>query len=114
SSMTLPAHCVASAAVAVGATVAATQLHSNSKVPKSCIASGIAGTASVATLIAHHGSLSKPPAWYCVAGGAAGVAGIGYALSAHTELSKIPCSCKMYTAGALVLIVLGAALLGKK
>jgi len=109
----IPSHCLASGALAVGATIAATQLHNNSRVPKSCIASAIAGSATVATVIAHHGSGSSP-AWYCVAGGAVGVVGVGYALSAHAELAKIPTECKLYTACALALIVAGAAALGKK
>ena len=85
----MPLRPQASAAVALGATVAASQLHSNSRVPKSCIVSAIVGSATIATALAHHGSLSKTPAWYCVAGGAAGVVGVGYALSAHTEISKV-------------------------
>ena len=91
--MTIPTHCLAAGAVAVGATVTATQLHNNSAIPKSCIASAVAGSATVATVLAHHGSLTRTPAWYCVAGGAAGVAGVGYALSAHAELSKVVVCC---------------------
>ena len=91
--MSIPTHCLAAGAVAVGATVTATQLHSNSSIPKSCIASAVAGSATVATVLAHHGSLTRTPAWYCVAGGAAGVAGCGYALSAHAELSKVVVLC---------------------
>lgn len=86
---TIPTHCLASGAIAIGATITAAQLHSNSNVPKLCIASAIAGSATVATLLAHHGSATKMPPLYCVAGTAAGLAGVGYALRQHAELSKV-------------------------
>ena len=81
----VPTHCWAAAAVAVGASVVATQLHSDSKVPAHCIGASMLGSATVASALVHHGSLMRAPAWYCVVGGVAGASAIGYSLTARLQ-----------------------------
>ena len=76
----VPAHCYAASAVAVGATLIATQLHTDSKIPTHCVAASVAGTAGLAAAVVHHGSTKQAPAWYCVAGGVGGIGAIGYSL----------------------------------
>ena len=82
----VPTHCWAAAAVAVGASVVATQLHSDSKVPTHCIGASMLGSATVASALVHHGSLTQTPAWYCVVGGVAGASAIGYSLTARLHV----------------------------
>lgn len=101
-------------ALALGATVVATQMHATSGVPKSCIASSIAGSAVLAAAVAHHGSLSKPPELICVAAGTVGAVGLGYALTSHAQIAKIPFHCKLGTALGLVVMIAGAFVLAKK
>ena len=84
----VPTHCWAAAAVAVGASVVATQLHSDSKVPTHCIGASMLGSATVASALMHHGSLKRAPAWYCVVGGVAGASAIGYSLTARLQCSE--------------------------
>mmetsp|Transcript_31054 Transcript_31054/g.84969 ORF Transcript_31054/g.84969 Transcript_31054/m.84969 type:complete len:115 (-) Transcript_31054:275-619(-) len=109
----VPAHCYAAGAVALGATVVATQLHTDSKIPSHCVAASIAGSTTLAAALAHHGSTTSSPAWYCIVGGVGGVGGIAYSLMAHSEKSKVPLSCKLYTLGGIALIIGGAAALAK-
>mmetsp|Transcript_31053 Transcript_31053/g.84965 ORF Transcript_31053/g.84965 Transcript_31053/m.84965 type:complete len:142 (-) Transcript_31053:275-700(-) len=136
----VPAHCYAAGAVALGATVVATQLHTDSKIPSHCVAASIAGSTTLAAALAHHGSTTSSPAWYCIVGGVGGVGGIAYSLmvrdiqdwpshddlpspftsplpsravQAHSEKSKVPLSCKLYTLGGIALIIGGAAALAK-
>ena len=109
----IPAHCIAAGAVAVGATVVATQLHTDDSVPSTCKVASMAGSTAVAAALIHHGSLSKTPSSICVLGGLGGVASIGYGLSAHAGPSKVPLSCKLYTLAGVALIMAGAAALAK-
>ena len=82
----IPTHCWAAAAVVVGASVVATQLHSGSKVPTHCIGASMLGSATVAGALVHHGSVTQTPAWYCVVGGVAGASAIGYSLTARLHV----------------------------
>ena len=82
----IPTHCWAAAAVVVGASVVATTLHSDSKVPTHCIGASMLGSATVASALVHHGSLTQTPAWYCVVGGVAGASAIGYSLTARLHV----------------------------
>lgn len=109
----IPPHCIAAGAVAVGATVVATQLHTDSTVPATCVTASMVGSAAIAGALVHHGSLSKTPSSICVVGGLGGVAAIGYGLSAHAGPSKVPLSCKLYTLAGVALIMAGAAALAK-
>uniref|UniRef100_A0A7S0L8Z3 Uncharacterized protein n=1 Tax=Coccolithus braarudii TaxID=221442 RepID=A0A7S0L8Z3_9EUKA len=110
----VPTSCYAATAVAVGGTIAATQMHSNTTIPKYCIASSLLSTSAVAAAVTHHSSLSKMPAWYCVVGGLAGASAIGYALDRHGPDSKVPMHCKLATVAGLALLVIGTAVLAKK
>ena len=83
----VPTRCLAAAAVVVGASVVASQLHTESKVPSHCIAASMLGSATVAGALVHRGSLSKAPAWYCVVGGVGGAGAIGYSLMARQQVT---------------------------
>ena len=91
----IPPHCIAAVAVAVGATVVATQLHTSSAVPSTCVTASMVGSAAIAGALVHHGSLSQTPSAICIVGGLGGVAAIGYGLSSHAGPSKVPLSCKL-------------------
>ena len=81
----VPTHCWAAAAVAVGASVVATQLHSDSKVPTHCIGASMLGSATVASAFVHHGSLKRAPATPPTTQYQAGASAIGYSLTARLQ-----------------------------
>lgn len=111
--MSIPTHCYTGAAVVVGAAVAATSMHVDSNVPKTCVAASIVGSAAVASALSHHGSLSKTPQLVCMAGTIGGALGVTYAVSIHASLAKMPTHCKMYTAAGLAVILAGVRFLSK-
>lgn len=110
----IPTHCYTGGAAVLGAAVAATAMHVNERVPKTCIAGSIIGSAAVASALSHHGSLAKTPSLVCIAGTIGGAAGVGYALSVHSSISKMPTHCKIYTAAGLAILVAGVKLLSGK
>ena len=109
----IPTHCYTGAAVVLGASVAATTMHVDARVPKTCVAASLVSSAAFASALSHHASLSKTPQLICIAGGLGGALGVSYAVSVHASLAKMPTHCKLYSAAGLAIILAGVRLLSK-